>query len=41
MVFNEAVKWNASTREEEVRRFSFQYIESVKSADGRVLGSNR
>ena len=26
--------------EEEVRRFPFRHIESVKSSDGRVLGSN-
>ncbi len=38
---NEAVKSNESAREEEVRRFLFRYIESVKSADRCVLGSNR
>ena len=38
---NEAVKRNASAREDEVRRFSFQYIESVKSPNACVHGSNR
>ena len=40
-VHNEAMKSNALAREEEVRRFPFRHIESVKSPDGRVLGSNR
>ena len=38
---NEAVKCNAFSREEEVRKFPFWYIELVKSPDGRMLGSNR
>ena len=37
----EAVKCNALAREEEVRRFPFRYIESFKSPDGHILGSNR
>ena len=40
-VLNEAVKSNATAREEEVRRFPDRYINSVKSSDGRGLGSNR
>ena len=40
-VLNEAVKLNASAREEKVRRFPGRYIDSVKSPDGRVLRSNR
>ena len=40
-VLNEAVKCNASARDEEVRRFPFRHIESVKSPDGRMLGSSR
>ena len=39
-VRNEAVKSNATAREEEVR-FPDRYIDSVKSSDGRVLRSNR
>ena len=35
------MKCNALAHEEEERRFPFRYIESVKSLDGRVLGSNR
>ncbi len=37
---NEVVKCNALARVEEVRRFPFRHIESVKSPDGRLLGSN-
>ena len=37
---NEAVKYNAFALEEEVRRFPFRYIDSVKSPDGHVLLSN-
>ena len=37
----EAVKSNATAREEEVRRFPDRYIASVKTADGRLLHSNR
>ena len=37
---NEAVKSNATAREEEVRRFPGRYIDFVKSPDGRVLRSN-
>ena len=40
-VLNEAVKSNATACEEEVRRFSGRYIDSVKSPDGRLLRSNR
>ena len=40
-VRNEAVKSNATAREEEVRRFPDLYIDSVKSSDGRGLRSNR
>ena len=40
-VLKEAVKSNATAREEELRRFPNQYIDSVKSPDGRVLRSNR
>ena len=39
-VLNEAVKTNATAREEEVRRFPDRYIDSVKSPDGCVLRSN-
>ena len=35
------MKCNALAREDEVRRFLFWHIESVKSPDGCVLGSNR
>ena len=35
------MKCNASVREEEVRKFHFRYIESVKSPGGHVLRSNR
>ena len=38
---NEAVKCNAITHEEKVRRFPFRYIQSVKFPDGHVLRSNR
>ena len=38
---NEAVKTNATAREEEVRRFPDRYIASVKTADGRLLRSGR
>ena len=34
------MKSNATAREEEVQRFPDQYINSVKSPDGRVLRSN-
>ena len=37
----EAVKSNATAREEEVRRFPDRYIASVKTADGRLLHSSR
>ena len=40
-VLNEAVKSNATVREEEVRRFPGQYIDSVKFPDERVLWSKR
>ena len=40
-VLNEAVKTNATAREEEVRRFPDQYIVSVKAPDGRLLRSGR
>ena len=40
-VLNEAVKTNATAREEEVRRFPDRYIDCVKSPDWRVLRSNR
>ena len=39
-VINEAVKTNATAREEKVRWFPDRYIDSVKTADGRVLRSN-
>ena len=39
-VFNEAVKSKAIAREE-VRRFPYRYIDSIKSPDGRVLLLNR
>ena len=35
------MKCNSFARKEEVRKFPFRYIESVKSPDGHVLGSNR
>ena len=35
------MKCNTLVSEGEVRRFPFRHIESVKSPDGRVLGSNR
>ena len=35
-VLNEAVKTNATAREEEVRRFPDRYIVSVKAPDGRT-----
>ena len=35
------MKTNATARVEEVRRFPDQYIDSVKTPDGRVLRSNR
>ena len=35
------MKCNALAREEEVRKFLFRHIESVKSPDGRMFGSNR
>ena len=38
-VLNEAVKTNATEREEEVRRFPDRYIASVKTPDGRLLRS--
>ena len=40
-VLNEAVKMNATAREEEVQSFLDWYIDSVKSPDGRVLRANR
>ena len=40
-VLKEAVKSNATAREEEVRRFPDRYIDSIKSPDGRMLRSNR
>ena len=40
-VLNEAVKSNATAREEEVRRFPDRYIGSVKTPDGRLLRSGR
>ena len=40
-VLNEAVKSNATSREEEVRRFPGRYVDSVKSLNGQVLWSNR
>ena len=40
-VLYEAVKSNATAREEEVRRFPDRYIASVKTADGRLLRSSR
>ena len=40
-VLNEAVKSNATAREEEVRRFPDRYIASVKTPDGRLLRSGR
>ena len=38
---NEAVKSNATAREEEVRRFPDRYTASVKTPDGRLLRSGR
>ena len=38
---NEAVKSNATAREEEVLRFPDRYIASVKTPDGRLLRSGR
>ena len=35
------MKTNATAREEEVRRFPDRYIDSVKTPDGRLLGSSR
>ena len=35
------MKLNATAREEEMRRFSDRYSDSVKSPDGRELRSNR
>ena len=40
-VLNEAVKSNATAREEEVRRFPDRYIASVKTPDMRLLRSGR
>ena len=40
-VLNEAVKMNATAREEEVRRFPDWYINSVKTPDGLLLRSCR
>ena len=40
-VLNEAVKSNATAREEEVRSFPDRYIASVKTPDGRLLRSGR
>ena len=40
-ILNEAVKTNATAREEEVRRFSDRYLDSVKTLDGHVLRLNR
>ena len=40
-VLYEAVKSNATAREEEVRRFPDRYIASVKTADGRLVRSSR
>ena len=40
-VLNEAVKSNATAREEEMRRFPDRYIASVKTPDGRLLRSSR
>ena len=40
-VSNEAVRFNAFMREEELRRYTDRYIEFVKSPDGRTLWSNR
>ena len=39
-VLSEAVKLNATVREEEVRRFPGRYVYSVKTPDGDVLRSN-
>ena len=39
-VLNKAVKKNVTAQEEEVQRFSDQYIDSVKTPDGCVLQSN-
>ena len=35
------MKSNATAREEEMRRFSRRYIDSIKSPDRHVLQSNR
>ena len=40
-VLNEAVKSNATAREEEDRRFPDRYIASVKTRDGRLMRSGR
>ena len=40
-VLYEAVKSNATAREEEARRFPDRYVASVKTADGRLLHSSR
>ena len=40
-VLNEAVKSNATAREEKMRRFTDRYINSVKTPDGRLLRSTR
>ena len=40
-VLNKAVKSNVTVCEEEVRRFPDQYIDSVKTPDGRLLRSSR
>ena len=40
-VLNEAVKSNATAREEKVRRFPDRYIDSVETPDERMLRSNR
>ena len=40
-VLNEAVKSNATAREEEVRRFPDRYTDCVKILDGRLLRSSR
>ena len=40
-VLNEAVKTNATAREEEVRRLPDRYIDSVKTPDGRLMPFGR
>ena len=40
-VLNEAVKSNATAREEDVRRFPDRYIASVKTPNRRLLRSDR